>query len=209
MEPKQRRLVLIIGGAIFGLFVLIALTGGLVVNTIILALPKIVNEGVGEPDLTGIGVLTSGIILFGALAQIIVGRLAEHVRTPVLFVAIACLQFLGILAASFLGGTLLLIALIISMAAIFGQMTVNDLVIAHCTPDAWRGRAYAVRYLVTFMVSGLSAAMIAFLYAGGGFHWVLGATAAAALAFLAAVVALVIACRVPDAGLPASSFAGR
>jgi hypothetical protein len=74
------------------------------------------------------------------------------------------------------------------MAAIYGQITLNDLVIARYTADAWRGRVYAVRYFLTFMVSGLAVSMIALLYGRGGFDVVLDTTAFIALGFLAAVL---------------------
>ena len=55
----------------------------------------------------------------------------------------------------------LLFALAFTMAAIYGQITVNDLVIARYTADAWRSRVYAVRYFLTFMMSGVAVSMIA------------------------------------------------
>jgi hypothetical protein len=76
------------------------------------------------------------------------------------------------------------------MAAIYGQITVNDLIIARYTADAWRGRVYAVRYFLTFMISGAAVSMIAILYGRGGFPLVLGATAFVALGFLIAVLAI-------------------
>jgi hypothetical protein len=84
----------------------------------------------------------------------------------------------------------LLFALAFTMAAIYGQITLNDLVIARYTADAWRARVYAVRYFLTFMVSGAAVSMIALLYGRGGFDLVLGATAVIALGFLVAVIAI-------------------
>ena len=78
------------------------------------------------------------------------------------------------------------------MAAIYGQITVNDLVIARYTADAWRGRVYAVRYFLTFMVSGVAVSMIAMLYGRGGFDLVLGATAVVALGFFVAVLLIAV-----------------
>jgi hypothetical protein len=89
-------------------------------------------------------------------------------------------------------GTTLLVALAVTMAAIYGQITVNDLVIARYTADAWRGRVYAVRYFFTFMVSGVAVSMIAILYGRGGFDLVLGVTAAVALALFVAVVFIAV-----------------
>ena len=56
--------------AIFALFVVAALTGGLVVNTITLALPKIVDDRVSNLSLATIGALTTAVVLCGALAQL-------------------------------------------------------------------------------------------------------------------------------------------
>jgi MFS family permease len=143
-----------VAATIFALFVLIALSAGLVVNTMILALPKIVDERIGSNiSLVAVGGLTTGLVLCGAFAQIAFGRLAERIRPHILFAVIAAIQFVGILLAAYARGPLLLLALAFTMAAVFGQITVNDLVIARYTADSWRGRAYAVRYLLTFMVS--------------------------------------------------------
>jgi hypothetical protein len=81
-----------------------------------------------------------------------------------------------------------LFALAFTMAAIYGQITLNDLVIARYTADAWRSRVYAVRYFLTFIVSGVAVSMIAVLYGRGGFDLVLGTTAFIALGFLVAVL---------------------
>jgi hypothetical protein len=102
------------------------------------------------------------------------------------------MQFIGVVWAAYASGVTLLVALAFTMAAIYGQITVNDLVIARYTADAWRGRVYAVRYFLTFMVSGVSASMIALMYGPGGFDLVLKTTAVLALGFLVAVVAIAL-----------------
>ncbi len=84
----------------------------------------------------------------------------------------------------------ILFALAFTMAAIYAQITVNDLVIARYTADAWRGRVYAVRYFLTFMISGVAVSMIALLYGRGGFGLVLGVTAFVAFGFLLAVLSI-------------------
>lgn len=89
-------------------------------------------------------------------------------------------------------GLALLFALAFTMAAIYGQITLNDLVIARYTADAWRGRVYAVRYFLTFMVSGAAVSMIAFLYGRGGFDLVLNTTAVMALGFLVGVLLIAL-----------------
>jgi MFS family permease len=178
---------------IFGLFVVVALSAGLVFNTISVALPKIVEERVGSGiPLVAIGGLTTLVFLCGALAQIVVGRVVERVPAHILFAIVAIMQFAGVVWAAYATGPTLLVALAFTMAAIYGQVTVNDLVIARYTADAWRGRVYAVRYFLTFMISGVAVSMIAVLYGRGGFDLVLGTTAVIALGFLVAVILIAL-----------------
>jgi MFS family permease len=182
-----------IAAVIFALFVIVALSAGLVFNTISVALPKIVDERIGNGiSLMLVGGLTTGVFLCGAVAQITVGRLVEHIQPHILFAAIAIMQFTGVVWSAYASGATLLVALAFTMAAIYGQITVNDLLIARYTADAWRGRVYAVRYFITFMISGVAVSMIALLYGRGGFALVLGVTAVVAMGFLIAAIAIAI-----------------
>ena len=182
-----------IAAVIFALFVIVALSAGLVFNTISVALPKIVDERIGSGiSLVLVGGLTTAVFLCGAVAQITVGRLVERIQPHILFAAIAIMQFTGVVWSAYASGATLLVALAVTMAAIYGQITVNDLLIARYTADAWRGRVYAVRYFITFMISGVAVSMIAVLYGRGGFSLVLGATAVVAMGFLIAAIAIAI-----------------
>jgi MFS family permease len=179
--------------AIFALFVVVALSAGLVFNTISVALPKIVDERLGNQlPLVVVGGLATAVFMCGALAQIAVGRLVERFPAHLLFAIIAALQFAGVVWSAYASGITLLIALAVTMAAIYGQVTVNDVVIARYTADAWRGRIYAVRYFLTFMVSGVAVSAMAYLYSRGGFDLVLAATAIVALGFVVSVIAIAV-----------------
>lgn len=182
-----------LAAAIFGLFIVVALCAGLVFNIISVALPKIVDERVGaDVPLLLVGGIASAVFMCGALAQLAVGRLVEKFSPHILFAVIASLQFLGVLWAAQATGRMLIVALAVAMAAIYAQVTVNDLVIARYTADAWRGRVYAVRYFLTFLVSGAAVGAIAFLHGRGGFGLVLGMTAVIALGFVVATAAIAI-----------------
>ena len=180
---------------IFGLFIVIALTAGLVFHIATVALPKIVDERVGTGvSLVMVGGIATLIFMCGAVAQLAIGRLVEKFPLHLLFAAVAFLQFVGVTWTAYATGPTLLVALAVAMAAIYAQVTVNDLVIARYTADAWRGRVYAVRYFLTFLVSGAAISMIAILYGRGGFDLVLGTTAVIALGFVVAtaVIAMLV-----------------
>jgi MFS family permease len=181
-----------LAATLFGLFVVVALTAGLVFHITTVALPKLVDERAGSGiPLMLVGGITTAIFLCGAVAQVTVGRLVERVRPYLLLAAIAVLQFLGLLWAAYASGVALLAALAVTLAMIYAQVTVNDLVIARYTADAWRGRVYAVRYFLTFAVSGAAVSLIALLYGRGGFGLVLGTAAVIALV-LAVVTAVIV-----------------
>ncbi len=180
----------VLAATVFGLFMVVALCAGLVFNTLSVALPKIVDERVSNISLVEIGGLTTAVFICGAIAQMAVGRLVERFRLHILFAVLAVMQFAGVVWTAYASGVMVLFALAFTMAAIYGQITVNDLIIARYTADAWRGRVYAVRYFLTFMVSGVAVSLIAVLYGRGGFPLVLGMTAFVALGFLIAVLAI-------------------
>jgi MFS family permease len=165
----------------FLLFIVISIMSGLVFNTVLVALPKLVDEQIGDgANLTMVGGLATAVFMCGAVAQIAVGRLVERFSAPMLFAAIVTVQFFGILASAHATGPALLLALAVSMAAIYGQVTVGDIVVARFTADAWRGRIYSVRYFLNFTSSAVAVGLIALLHDRGGFALVLGVIAACA-----------------------------
>lgn len=179
--------------AFFGLYVVISLASGLVFNTTLVALPKLVDERLGGSlPLIVVGGLATAVFMCGAIAQIAVGRLVERYAAYLLLAIVVALQFFGIVWAANATGTTLMLALAASMAAIYAQVTVGDIVIARYTADAWRGRVYAVRYFLTFVSSGIAVALIALLHSRGGFDLVLFFIASVAGLLLAAVLALVV-----------------
>jgi MFS family permease len=178
----------------FGSYVAISLAGGLTFNTTLIALPKLVAERIGEGvPLIVVGWLATGIFLCGALAQLAVGRLIERTPPHLLFAAVATVQFFGVAWAGHAAGATLIAALAVVIAAIYGQTTVGDIVIARYIPDAWRGRVYAVRYFLTFITSGVAVQLIAQLYGRGGFDLVLAAIAVTGFILMAGVYVMAAA----------------
>ncbi|HZP71557.1 MAG TPA: MFS transporter [Pseudolabrys sp.] len=177
---------------LFGLFIVIALSAGLTFNVLTIALPKIVDERLSRDiPLLLVGSIATAVLVCGALAQLIVGRVVEWVQPHTIFAVVTGLGFLGNLWAAYAGGIALLIALAIAIAAIYGQVTVNDMIMARYTADAWRGRVYAVRYFLLFISAGAAIGMISLLHETGGFVLVLGVNAVIALLLFVATLALV------------------
>jgi MFS family permease len=194
-STPEVRLAVWIMASVFGLFILIGVTAGLVFNTVTIALPKVIDERIGNNiSLVAVGGIATAVFLTGAIAQVTVGRILEKYPPHLIFAAVAFLQFVGVVWVFYATGYMLLLALAFAMAFVYAQVTVNDFVIARYTADAWRARIYAVRYFITYVISGAAVSMIALLHGRGGFDLVLGATAVVALGFVigTAAVALLV-----------------
>jgi MFS family permease len=171
------------------LYLVISITGGLTFNTILITVPKIVEERVGaDVPLVMVGGIATAVFICGAIGQLIVGRVVERVAPAVLFIIVVVMQVAGCLWAATTTGLPLVIGLAVTMAGIYGQVTTGDIVLARYTADAWRGRIYAVRYFVTFVSAGLAVQVIKILYERGGFDLVLWAMVGITAILLAAVI---------------------
>jgi MFS family permease len=178
---------------LFAFFICIALTQGTVFNLLTIALPKIIDERLAaNVPLVLAGSVATVVLLCGAVAQLCVGRLSERFSPHMLFAWITGIGMLGNAWAAFADGIPLMVALAISIAAIYGQVTVNDMVLARYTADAWRGRVYAVRYFLLFISAGCAIGMIALLHERGGFPLVLAGNALVAAAMFAITGGLAI-----------------
>jgi MFS family permease len=144
-------------------------------NAITVALPKLFAERLTtvttSPAL--IGLILSGVYVFGALTQYTVGNLVDRHSLKTVFLPIA-LAFPPLLyLASGLSGLPFIAVSIGIIAAIFGLVTVNDAMVGKYTSDQWRGRAYAVRYFLGFTAAGFSVGLVAWLHETGGFGMML------------------------------------
>ena len=153
------RLVVIILG-------LTVLAGGFTFNTVTVALPKFVVEEL--PDFTTAlayaGTIATGIYLAGAVTQLIVGRIADRFPLGVIFFVLAMFQVVGFSGMALLSGPAALAAAVLSLSAVYGQVLINDLIIARNVADIWRSRAFAMRYMLGFAASAGAVPLIAVLH---------------------------------------------
>ncbi|GJE41172.1 MFS transporter [Methylobacterium soli] len=181
--PVSRPVALLV---VFG-FAIVA--GGMTFNVTTIALPKVLDERVGDGlPLALIGSLATVVFVFGALTQLLMGRLIDRYSLPTLFLGLSVLQPVGLAIAAASTGIPLLIGLVLTMAALYGQVVINDAMVARYVPAAYRARAYSVRYFLGFTVSGFVVPMIALFHDRGGFGLVLGIAAAIGLVIFAAAL---------------------
>ena len=152
-------------------------------NSVTVALPKIFQERLSNltSNTAALGTITFLVYLFGALSQYIIGHLLDRHSLKNVFLPLA----LMIVPALFLASTMtdygLVLLAIVIIAAVFGQVTVNDTMLGKYTVDEWRGRAYSARYFLGFTAAGLSVGLVSILYNQGGFDLMLKSIAALSL----------------------------
>lgn len=152
-------------------------------NSVTVALPKIFQERLSNltSNTAALGTITFFVYLFGALAQYIIGNLLDKHSLKNVFLPLA----LAIVPALFLASTMtdygLIVLAIVIIAAVFGQVTVNDTMLGKYTIDEWRGRAYSARYFLGFTAAGLSVGLVSIFYNQGGFDLMLKSIAALSL----------------------------
>ena len=187
--PLTPRLMVVM----FSLFIVIALCSGTTFNLLTIALPKIIDERLAaNVPLLLAGSVATLVLICGGLAQLCVGRLVERFTAHNMFAAITVMGFAGNLWAAYADGIPLMVALAIAIAAIYGQVTVNDIVLARYTADAWRGRVYAVRYFLLFISAAVAIGMISLLHERGGFGLVLAVNAAIAFAMCVSTITMAV-----------------
>jgi MFS family permease len=156
------------------MFAVAVLAGGITFNLVTIAMPKVIDERLGIAlTLDAIGELTTGIFLCGALTQIFIGRLIDRADLMTVFLCLAGLQPLGLIVTAQTTGLPMVIGLVIVMAAIYGQVIVNDAMIGRYVPDEYRNRFYSLRFFFGFSVGGLAVPVIGALRSYGGFQAVL------------------------------------
>jgi len=160
------------------LFATAIIAGGMTFNIMTIALPKIIDERAGTAlPMVVIGSLATLVFVFGALTQLLMGRLVDRYTLPRIFVSLSILQPLGLGLAALTSGIPMLVGLTLAMAAIYGQVVVNDAMVARYVPFQYRARAFSVRYFLGFTTSGLAVPLIALLHGMSGFTLVLSAAA--------------------------------
>lgn len=190
---------------LLGLFALAVVAGGMTFNVTTIALPKAIDERVGlELPLALTGSLATVVFLFGAATQLLIGRLIDRHALPTIFVGLSALQPIGLALAAANVGAPLLLGLALAMAAIYGQVVINDAMVARYVPAHLRAKAFSVRYFLGFTAAGFAAPMIALAHGAGGFPLIFGIAACfGATIFACAAVFATAARRAPPQGSPA------
>ena len=178
--------------------------GGFIFNSMTVSLPKVLDDrlAVFALSATEVGAIASLVYASAAFTQVLVGCAIDKYNIKPIFLALVAGQAITLYLAIMADGWLMVAIAVLVMVMVFGQIPINDTLIARYTPDAWRGRVYSVKYVLSFTVSAAAVPSIAWLYESAG-----GFTTMFTLAAIAAFIITVTVAFMPG-GNPSSDSLG-
>jgi MFS family permease len=144
--------------------------GGFIFNSMTVSLPKVLDDRLADFSMspTEIGAIASMIYASAAFTQIVVGRAIDRYSIKPIFLILVAGQAVSLYFAIMASGWTMIAIAVVVMIMVFGQIPINDTLIARYTPDAWRGRVYSIKYVLSFTVSAAVVPSIAWLYEDAG-----------------------------------------
>ncbi len=139
---------------------------------------------------TVIGGLAFMVFAIASLAQLVVGAQLDKYGPRRVFMTVAAVQILFFALMPGLEDALALAVALGFMLGAFGQIPISDFMIGKMASGAYRARAYAIRYVVSFTVLASSLPMIAYVHGNWGFDRLFLILAAAATVILAVTALL-------------------
>jgi MFS family permease len=165
-RPAPQRLPRALFMRVFAVLTVSIICNGVIFNSTTVSMPRVFYDRLA--DLTqstfGIGVLVCGVYAVAAMAQLVVGWLIDRRPIRGIFAVVMGLQVPLLFLAGTMQNYLMLAVALAMMLCVFGQVPINDAMIARYTAEEWRARAYALRYVMSFSASALSVPLVAFIH---------------------------------------------
>ena len=176
---------------VFSVLALATATGGVVFNATTMTYPKLFEERLhalfASPQT--LGVVVSLAYAFGAVAQLSIGRVLHRFSLKWPFILLTLCQAPLLLGLAYVDGWGVIALGATFMFVVFGQVTVNDAMVANFVSPQWQSRVFALRYCLSFGASATAIPLIAYVEPRQGFVGLYLILAGfAALTFVAALV---------------------
>jgi MFS family permease len=150
---------------VFSVLAVATATGGVVFNATTMTYPKLFQDRLHDlfASPQTLGLIVSLAYAFGAVAQLTIGRFLDRfsLKWPFVILTVCQAPFLFGLAYTDSWPVVLLGAGF--MFVVFGQVTVNDAMVANFVAPQWQSRVFALRYFLSFGASATAIPLIAFV----------------------------------------------
>ena len=176
---------------VFSVLALATATGGVVFNATTMTYPKLFEQRLhalfASPQT--LGVVVSLAYAFGAVAQLSIGRVLHRFSLKWPLILLTLCQAPLLLGLAYVDGWAVIALGAAFMFVVFGQVTVNDAMVANFVSPQWQSRVFALRYCLSFGASATAIPLIAYVEPRQGFVGLYLILAGfAALTFIAALV---------------------
>lgn len=150
---------------VFGVLALATATGGVVFNATTMTYPKLFQERLHElfASPQTLGLVVSLAYAFGAVAQLSIGRVLHRFSLKWPFIALTLCQAPLLFGLAHAEGWWVIMLGAGFMFVVFGQVTVNDAMVANFVAPQWQSRVFALRYCLSFGASATAIPLIAFI----------------------------------------------
>ena len=120
------------------------------------------------------------MLAIASFAQIVVGHLLDKFPARRILFLIALLQVPALALVASISGIPVVLASVLMMALIFGEIPIHDTIVTRYTRAAWRGRVFAVKFVLALLVAAVVPRMIGTLHDDFGLDVLFFVLAAAA-----------------------------
>ncbi|MDB5984440.1 MAG: transporter [Pseudomonas sp.] len=156
---------------VFSVLALATATGGVVFNATTMTYPKLFQDRLHDlfASPQTLGIIVSLAYAFGAVAQLTIGRLLDRYSLKIPFVVLTLCQAPFLFGLAYTEGWPVMLLGAGFMFVVFGQVTVNDAMVANFVAPQWQSRVFALRYFLSFGASAAAIPLIAFVQPRQGF----------------------------------------
>ena len=176
---------------VFTVLAIATATGGVVFNATTMTYPKLFQDRLHDlfASPQTLGLIVSLAYAFGAIAQLTIGRFLDRFSLKWPFVILTVCQAPFLFALAYVDSWPVMLLGAGFMFVVFGQVTVNDAMVANFVAPQWQSRVFALRYFLSFGASATAIPLIAFVEPRQGLVGLYVILAGfAALTFLAALI---------------------
>ena len=158
--------------SVFGVLMFSTAIGSFIFSATTIVMPKLFEARLAEltSTVSGVGLYVFLVYAVAALAQILIGSLADRHSLSRIFLPLALLQVPMLLLTGLVGGATTLFTALAMMFLVFGQVPINEVMVARYTPPEYRTRVYSVRYTLSFAAVAIAVPVVSYFHnAYGGF----------------------------------------
>jgi len=154
---------------VVGVVLLAALFGGFVFNGVSISLPKLFDERLGAmaQGLSGIGGYSALVFAVAAFAQLPIGVLLDRFGGRPVLLTLLAFEVAALVATAMAGGALVLPSALVTVTLMFAGIPITGWLIAKYVATSWRGRVFALEYVLALGMSAMIVPLMAVLLRSG------------------------------------------